>query len=111
MVGLGFGLLLGGYTLLAYGWSQVRGCNAGLAGLIWPGAFKGCNPDSGSIPGSASTPAATAPSATNPNPVNPITAPPVVAPGGIFGILGGAGTPVGPVKDTPFGGGSALGTA
>lgn len=50
MVGLGFGLFLAGYSLAAYGWSQVRGCNSGLVGIVWPGSFKGCNADSGGTP-------------------------------------------------------------
>ena len=90
MVGLGFGLFLAGYTLAAYGWSQVRGCNSGLVGIVWPGSFKGCNPDTGGTPSQGSP---TAPTLQNPNPKNPITAPPKGSP---------AGTPIG---DTPFGGG------
>jgi hypothetical protein len=45
MVGLGFALFFGGYSLLAYGFGQLRGCNAGLIGIVWPGSFAGCNPD------------------------------------------------------------------
>lgn len=35
----------GGYLLIAYGWSQVRGCNIGLRDLAWPGRTIACNPD------------------------------------------------------------------
>ena len=45
MVGLGFGLGFGGYLLLTYGWSQLRGCNASFVSLAWPNSFNGCNPD------------------------------------------------------------------
>lgn len=34
-----------GYQTLTYGWSQVRGCNAGFWDIAWPGRYKGCNPD------------------------------------------------------------------
>ena len=86
MVGLGFGLFLAGYSLAAYGWSQVRGCNSGLVGIVWPGSFKGCNADSGSTSSSQGTPTAATPQ--NPNPSNPITANP----------NGSSG----PARDTPF---------
>ena len=45
MVGLGFGVFFGGYLLLSYGWSQLRGCNSSFVSLAWPGSFNGCNPD------------------------------------------------------------------
>ena len=47
MIGLGFGVFFAGYTLLAYGWSQLRGCNASFISLAWPSpnGFPGCNPD------------------------------------------------------------------
>lgn len=61
MAGLGFGLFFVGYSLLAYGWSQVRGCNAGLFSLIVPGRFKGCNPDSGESTTKPAKPAAPKP--------------------------------------------------
>lgn len=47
MVGLGFGVIVAGFSLAGYGWSQLRGCNASFVSLIWPGSYKGCNPDSG----------------------------------------------------------------
>ena len=47
MIGLGFGVFFVGYTLLTYGWSQLRGCNASFISLAWPSpnGFQGCNPD------------------------------------------------------------------
>lgn len=39
MVGLGIGIFFAGYTLLAYGWSQIHGQNATLRQIAWPGAF------------------------------------------------------------------------
>ncbi len=46
-----------GYSLAAYGLSQVRKCNAGLWDLVWPGRFAGCNPDTGTgvVTGGASS--------------------------------------------------------
>lgn len=52
MVGVGIGVFGFSYWLLAYGWSQVRGQNAGFFELGWPGAYKGNTPDSGSGSGS-----------------------------------------------------------
>lgn len=54
MIGLGFGLFFGGYWLLTYGFSQVRGCNAGFFSLAWPGSFQGCNGDAAGSPGGTS---------------------------------------------------------
>ena len=51
MVGVAFGVLFAGYTLFVYGLSQVRGCNAGLLDVLWPGRYTGCHPD-GPGPGS-----------------------------------------------------------
>lgn len=45
MVGLAGSIVFIGYTLMAYGWSQIRGSNAGLFDITWPGRFKGANPD------------------------------------------------------------------
>jgi len=44
---VGIGLFVGwlGYSVLTFGWTQVQGCNAGFVDLIWPGRWKGCNPD------------------------------------------------------------------
>lgn len=47
MTWISIGVLWVGYTVLTYGWSQIRGCNAGLFSLIIPGKFTGCNPDRG----------------------------------------------------------------
>lgn len=55
MVGLGIGVFFVGYSVLAYGWSQLRGCNAGFFDLIWPGRFTGCNPDTGGGSGGGTT--------------------------------------------------------
>lgn len=62
MVGIGFGLFFAGYTLLSYGWSQLRGCNTGLIGVVWPGKYNGCVPD-GANEGSPATPNASPTSA------------------------------------------------
>ncbi len=65
MVGLGFGVLFSGYVLLTYGWSQIRGSNATMVQLVWPGSFQNvAKPDSGtpdsssnqSITGTATVP-------------------------------------------------------
>jgi len=32
-------LVFGGYTLLVYGWSQLRGSNAGFFQILWPGRY------------------------------------------------------------------------
>ena len=34
-----------GYSLFAYGFSQLRGCNASWKEISWPGKFQGCKPD------------------------------------------------------------------
>jgi hypothetical protein len=84
MVGLGFLLTFGGYSLFAYGFSQIRGQNAGFVQMLWPQkSFAPVPPDAGASQGPP-----TAPTAQNPNPSNPITAPPRGASG--------------PVRDTPF---------
>lgn len=74
MAGLGFIGLGVGYWLLAYGWSQIRSCNAGFFEIGWPGAFKGCNPDNPQ--GSANGPPPGKPSVGNSNPTGPIAASP-----------------------------------
>lgn len=63
MTWISMGVLWAGYTVLVFGWSQVRGCNAGLFSLVIPGKFTGCNPDapatsspSGTSQGYATTP-------------------------------------------------------
>ena len=97
MIGLGFVVLFGGYAVMTYGWSQLRGSNASFVSLVWPGSFKGASADTGGASSSSSTTSpATAPTPANPNPPNPITAPP---PGSKSGTAG---------KDTPFGGGQKV---
>lgn len=46
MVAVSGGLIFIGYQLMAYGWSQVNGSNAGFFDLLWPGRFTGNSPDS-----------------------------------------------------------------
>ena len=53
MVGIGLGILFMGYWIGAYGWSQIRGCNAGIVDLIIPGRYKGCAPDGQGAAGGA----------------------------------------------------------
>ena len=48
MVGLAGAIVFVGYTLLAFGNSQIHGSNAGLFDITWPGRFSGANSDSGS---------------------------------------------------------------
>lgn len=91
MIGLGFGLLGASYWLATYGWSQVRGCNAGFVSLGWPGSFKGCNPDAGSTPAPTPSPTTTASKAPSGNTMIPI----------------GGGRSV-PAKDIPGGKGSEV---
>lgn len=45
MLGVGFATIFAGYWLLAYGFSQVRGCNAGFFEIVWPGSYGGCKGD------------------------------------------------------------------
>lgn len=49
MIAVAGGVAFFGYWLFAYGLSQVRGCNAGFLEIVWPGSYKGCNPDSGVV--------------------------------------------------------------
>ncbi len=49
------GLTFAGYQLLVYGWSQLRGSNAGFFDILWPGRFKGAFPDAASSSPSTST--------------------------------------------------------
>lgn len=46
MVAVSGVLIFLGYQLTAYGWSQVRGQNAGFFDILWPGRYKGNTPDS-----------------------------------------------------------------
>ena len=45
MVAISGLLIFAGYQLATYGWSQVRGSNAGFFDILWPGRFAGLNPD------------------------------------------------------------------
>ena len=48
MTPIGIGVLWLGYSVLVYGWSQLRGANVGLFTLMWPGKYEGKpNLDSG----------------------------------------------------------------
>lgn len=49
MVGLGFVLTFGGYSLFVYGLSQIRGQNAGFIQMLWPqsNGFSPAPPDDG----------------------------------------------------------------
>ena len=58
MVAVSGVLILAGYQLVTYGWSQIRGENAGFFDILWPGRYKGNRPDvsgsGGTTPGSSS---------------------------------------------------------
>ncbi len=41
MKALALGLVLGGYTVLVYGWDQLHGGSHSFKEVIWPGAYKG----------------------------------------------------------------------
>lgn len=103
MLGLGFGLIFAGYTLFAYGFSQVRSQNAGFIEMVWPGKFSNPAADSGGSTVSQGTP--TPATASNPNPKNPIQ----VQSGGssVFGVSANPGKGS-PANDTPFGAGAKL---
>ena len=58
MIAVSGALVFGGYQLLVYGWSQVRGSNAGFFDVLWPGRFKGALPDAAAAAPPASPPAA-----------------------------------------------------
>ncbi len=45
MTGFAGLIILGGYSVFTFGWSQLHGCNAGFVDLVWPGRYKGCKPD------------------------------------------------------------------
>jgi uncharacterized membrane protein len=46
MVGIAGVVVWLGYAVFAFGWSQVRGCNAGFLAMLSPfGAQPVCNPD------------------------------------------------------------------
>ena len=49
MVAVSGGLIFLGYQLLTYGWSQVRGANAGFFDILWPGRYKVVAPDAASV--------------------------------------------------------------
>lgn len=71
MIGLGFGVFGVGYWILAYGWSQLNGCNAGFFDIGWPGQFKGEMKD-GAAPASSGKSPAPAP---GPKVIKPKVAP------------------------------------
>jgi hypothetical protein len=85
MVGIGLGVFFAGYSLLVYGWSQLQHCNASLVSIVWPGSYKGCNPDPPAYP-PVGKPAVggsnpTGPIGQSPAPTNPLQAPPKGATG------------------------------
>lgn len=45
MVAVSGALMFIGYQLVAYGWSQLKGGNAGFFDILWPGKYKGMNAD------------------------------------------------------------------
>lgn len=45
MVAVSGVIVFAGYQLIAYGWSQLQGQNAGFFDLLWPGRYKGSTPD------------------------------------------------------------------
>jgi hypothetical protein len=45
MIAVSGGLMFIGYQLMVYGFSQVRGQNAGFFDILWPGRYKGNTPD------------------------------------------------------------------
>lgn len=55
MPGVGSVVVLAGYVGVVLGWARIRGCNVGVRDIVWPGRYKGCNPDSGSAPQSTAT--------------------------------------------------------
>ncbi len=60
MTPIGIGVLWLGYSVLAYGWSQLRGANVGLFTLMWPGKYDGKpNLDSGRSSASQAPPVPT----------------------------------------------------
>jgi len=56
MIAVSGALVFAGYQLLAYGWSQIRGSNAGFFEILWPGRF---------APVASDGPAAAAPPGTS----------------------------------------------
>ena len=51
MIAVSGALVFGGFQLLVYGWSQVRGSNAGFFDILWPGRYKGNPLDVASLAG------------------------------------------------------------
>ena len=45
MVAVSGALIFIGYQLTVYGWSQIRGENAGFFDILWPGRYKGSTAD------------------------------------------------------------------
>ena len=60
MIAISGVVVLAGYQLVAFGWSQLHGQNAGFFDILWPGRYKGNTPDGGSSkPGSSTSPTGT----------------------------------------------------
>lgn len=88
MVAIGGAIFFGGYQLIAYGWSQLQGQNAGFWDMFWPGRYKGNTPDAGS-PAGASNPSSNA--------------------GGLTGAAGAAADAAGQPNGTGLGGSGLFG--
>ncbi len=73
MTWIGLGVFWFGYSLVAYGWSQLQGSNVGLTALMWPGKYNGAtNPDSGGAAATSGTSQGYATTPThNPVPTTP----------------------------------------
>jgi len=71
VVAVSGGLIFLGYQLLVYGYSQVRGDNAGFFDLLWPGRYNGPNPDPPAQAATKTTPTTTG----APRPMPPVTTP------------------------------------
>jgi hypothetical protein len=85
MLAVSGALVFGGYQLLAYGWSQIRGSNVGFFALLWPGALKSVPPADG---------AGSEPSGTAGQPSQGSAGSPGGASGTGTGAIGSAGGPL-----------------
>jgi hypothetical protein len=56
MVAISGLLIFSGYQLMAYGWSQVRGANAGFFDILWPGRYVNVAAPDGGDAGIVETP-------------------------------------------------------
>lgn len=80
MVGVAGVVVFLGYSVLVYGWSQVRGCNAGFLDMVafWR-PIPSCNPDGGQdVAAGAPTSSSAPPLGAQPKPTaaqnkNPLT--------------------------------------